>query len=85
MSDDAFRFCHERGFPLSVLLGHRGSIQENIYREVDAALAAEENGGGANYCSINFMTVEYDTRNGSTVYSSLQNGILLVYIIYDNY
>ncbi|WAR02298.1 GRIK1-like protein [Mya arenaria] len=54
----------------AVILGHKGHVNASRFQQISEALSASRN---TSYCRVNFTTVEYDTTNGSAVYSSLKH------------
>ena len=51
-------------------MGRKGEVNLEVYEMIAEALAVDEE----SYCRIEFTALEYDTSNGSSVYSSLKNG-----------
>ncbi|XP_052233268.1 glutamate receptor ionotropic, kainate 3-like [Dreissena polymorpha] len=54
---------------LAVVLGERGDVNVTQYQVIADALTTENE----QYCRIKFTSLEYDSSNGSSMYSSLKN------------
>ena len=57
-------------------MGRKGEVNLEAYEMIAEALAGDEE----SYCRIEFTALEYDTSNGSSVYSSLKNGAFSQYM-----
>ena len=51
-------------------MGRKGEVHLEEYEKIAEALSGDEE----SFCKIEFTALEYDTSNGSSVYSSLKNG-----------
>ena len=52
------------------IMGRKGDVNLEAYEKIAEALSGDEE----SFCRIEFTALEYDTSNGSSVYSSLKNG-----------